>query len=234
MQKVLSSLRKAVQTYNMIENGDKISVGVSGGKDSLILLESLVRLRNFIGFDYEIIALSVDAAFNGTPANFSKITEYCNKLGIIHHIISTHIGEIVFDIRMEKSPCSLCARMRRGALNNSAAELGCNKLALGHNSDDAAETFIMNLFTEGRIGCFSPVTLLEDKNLTIIRPLILTPEKEIRKAVKTSNLPILISNCPAAGHTNRQKTKELLTALEKNNHGIKSRIVGAIKRDIWV
>lgn len=233
MQKILGYLRKAVQQYNMIQNDDKIAVGVSGGKDSLALLEGLVRLRQFIGIDYEIIALSVDAMFGGTPTSFSNITEYCQKLGIAHNIITTHIGEIVFDIRMEKSPCSLCAKMRRGALNNAAAELGCNKLALGHNSDDAAETFIMNLFTEGRIGCFSPVTLLEDKNLTIIRPLILAPEKDIRRAVKKSSLPVLISNCPAAGYTNRQKTKELITSLERQDHGIKKRIIGAVQRDIW-
>ena len=233
MQKILGYLRKAVQQYNMIENGDKIAVGVSGGKDSLILLEGLVRLREFIGIEYEITAISVDAMFSGIPTNFDKITEYCQKLGIVHHIIATHIGEIVFDIRMEKSPCSLCARMRRGALNNAAAELKCNKLALGHNLDDAAETFIMNLFTEGRIGCFSPVTLLEDKNLTIIRPLIIAPEKDIRRVVKKSNLPVLISDCPAAGHTNRQKTKELIASLEHENHGVKSRITGAIQRDIW-
>ncbi|MBO5163442.1 MAG: tRNA 2-thiocytidine biosynthesis protein TtcA [Ruminococcus sp.] len=233
MQKILGYLRKAVQKYNMIENGDKIAVGVSGGKDSLILLEGLVRLRGFIGTDYEITALSVDAMFGGTAADFSEITKYCEKLGVHHQIIPTHIGEIVFDIRKEKSPCSLCARMRRGALNNAAAELGCNKLALGHNSDDAAETFIMNLFTEGRIGCFSPVTVLEDKNLTIIRPLILAPEKDIRRAARRSALPVLESSCPADGHTNRQKAKLLLSDLERENHGVKSRIIGAIQRDIW-
>lgn len=234
MQKILGYLRKAVQQYNMIENGDKIAVGVSGGKDSLILLEGLTRLREFIGIDYEIMAISVDAMFSGTPTNFSKVTKYCKKLSVVHNIIPTHIGEIVFDIRKEKSPCSLCARMRRGALNNAAAELGCNKLALGHNSDDAAETFIMNLFTEGRIGCFSPVTLLEDKNLTIIRPLILAPEKDIRRAVKKINLPVLISDCPADGHTNRQKAKDLIASLEHQNHGVKNRIIGAIQRDIWM
>lgn len=233
MQKILSYLRKAVQQYGMIENGDKIAVGVSGGKDSLILLDGLARLRNFIGIDYEILAVSVDAAFGGVPTDFSKITEYCEKLGIAHHIIPTRIGEIVFDVRMEKSPCSLCARMRRGALNNAAAELGCSKLALGHNSDDAAETFIMNLFTEGRIGCFSPVTLLEDKNLSIIRPLILAPEKDVRRAAKKTALPVLVSNCPADGHTNRQRAKEFIRSLEHENHGVKSRITGAIQRDLW-
>ncbi len=233
MQKILGHLRKAVQKYNMIENGDKIAVGVSGGKDSLILLEGLVRLRRFIGIDYEIMALSVDAMFGGTATDFSEITEYCQKLSVPHLIIPTRIGEIVFDVRKERSPCSLCARMRRGALNNTAAELGCSKLALGHNSDDAAETFIMNLLTEGRIGCFSPVTLLEDKNLTIIRPLILAPEKDIRRTAKKANLPVLDSNCPADGHTNRQKAKELIAALERENHGAKCRIIGAIQRDIW-
>lgn len=232
MQKILGHLRKAIQLYDMLSEGDNIAVGVSGGKDSMILLVGLARIRDIIGINFNITAVSVDPCFHGIPADFSSISEYCRKIGIEHTIIPTHIGEIVFDIRQEKSPCSLCARMRRGALNNFAAENGFTKLALGHNLDDSVETFLMNLLTEGRIGCFSPVTLLEDKNISIIRPLVLAPEKDIRRAAKKTELPIVKLNCPADGHTNRQRTKELTAMLEKENHGTKMRIFGAMQRDL--
>lgn len=232
MQKVLGYLRKAVQQYNMISAGDRIAVGVSGGKDSLTLLWGLVRLREILAINCEITAVSVDPQFDGNPANFSQISEYCEKLGVEHVIIPTHIGEIVFDIRKEKSPCSLCARMRRGALNNFAADNNFTKLALGHNLDDAVETFLMNLLTEGRIGCFSPVTFLNDKKISIIRPLVLAPEKDIRKAANKLNLPVFKLNCKADGTTNRQRTKELTAMLDKMNHGSKMRIFGAMQRDL--
>ncbi len=232
MQKILGHLRKAVQQYHMIEQGDKIAVGVSGGKDSLILLTGLVRLRDILDINCEIVAVSVDPQFDGIPADFSQVTEYCGKMDIKHVIIPTHIGEIVFDIRNEKSPCSLCARMRRGALNNFTADNGFTKLALGHNLDDTVETFMMNLLTEGRIGCYSPVTLLDDKKISIIRPLILAPEKDIRRASNKLNLPVFKLNCKADGHTNRQRTKELTSYLDKQSHGAKMRIFGAIQRDL--
>lgn len=230
MQKILGHLRKAIQQYNMIQNGDRIAVGISGGKDSMVLLNGLVLLRKFIGIDYEIAGLTIDPNFNGIAGNYSAISDFCAENNIEYHIIKTQIGEIVFDVRHEKNPCSLCARMRRGALNNSASELNCNKIALGHNFDDTVETFIMNLFSEGRIGCYSPVTLLENKNLTVIRPLILATEKEIRRAVKKNNIPVVKSVCPADGHTNRQKTKEFIAQMEYENHGFKDRIFGALQR----
>lgn len=232
MQKVLGYLRKAVQQYHMLSDGDRIAVGVSGGKDSLTLLWGLVRLREILDINCEITAVSVDPQFDGIPADFSQISEYCKKIGVEHTIISTHIGEIVFDIRKEKSPCSLCARMRRGALNNFAADNNFTKLALGHNLDDAVETFLMNLLTEGRIGCFSPVTFLDDKNISIIRPLVLAPEKDIRRAANKLGLPVFKLNCKADGTTNRQRTKELTAMLEKINHGSKMRIFGAMQRDL--
>lgn len=230
MQKILGHLRKAIQQYNMIQNGDRIAVGISGGKDSMVLLNGLVLLRKFIGIDYEIAGLTIDPNFNGISGNYSAISDFCAENNIEYHIIKTQIGEIVFDVRHEKNPCSLCARMRRGALHNSASELNCNKIALGHNFDDTVETFIMNLFSEGRIGCYSPITLLENKNLTVIRPLILATEKEIRRAVKKNNIPVIKSACPADGHTNRQKTKEFITQMEYENHGFKDRIFGALQR----
>lgn len=232
MQKILGYLRKAVQQYEMLQSGDRVAVGVSGGKDSLILLSGLVRLRSIIDIDYNVTAVSVDPCFGGVPADFSAISDFCGGLGIAHKVIQTHIGEIVFDIRNEKSPCSLCARMRRGALNNYTADNGFTKLALGHNLDDSVETFLMNLLTEGRIGCFSPVTLLEDKDISIIRPLVLAPEKDIRRAASKLELPLLKLNCPADGYTNRQRTKELTSYLERENHGSKMRIFGAMQRDL--
>lgn len=230
MQKILGYMRKAVQRYNMLENGDRICVGVSGGKDSVVLLYGLTLLKRFIGIDYEIVGLTLDPNFNGTPTDYSPVAEFCKANNIEYHIIQTQIGEIVFDVRKEPNPCSLCARMRRGALHNYAVELGCNRVALGHNYDDTVETFIMNLFTEGRIGCYSPKNPLESKELELIRPLALAPEKEIRRAARKNNLPIVKSKCPADGHTNRQRTKEFIAEMEKKERGFKDRIFGAMCR----
>ncbi|MBR6070219.1 MAG: tRNA 2-thiocytidine biosynthesis protein TtcA [Ruminococcus sp.] len=230
MQKILGHMRKAIQQYHMIQDGDRIAVGVSGGKDSVALLVGLARLRSFIGISYEVTALTIDPAFGGKATDYSPVTELCRRLGVRHAVVPTQIGEIVFDARKEPNPCSLCSRMRRGALTNEAEKLGCNKIALGHNYDDTVETFLMNLFTEGRIGCYSPVTSFEDKNIAIIRPLVLTEEREIRRAVKRNGLPVVKSACPADGHTNREKTKELIAQLERGDHGLKDRLFGALVR----
>ena len=228
MQKILGYMRKAIQQYDLIRDGDHICVAVSGGKDSLVMLNGLVMLKNFIGIDYQITALTIDPQFSGKEGNYSCVADFCENIGVNYHVEKTHIGEIVFDIRQEKNPCSLCARMRRGALYNSATELGCNKISLGHNYDDVVETFIMNLFTEGRIGCFSPATYLEDREIHIIRPLVLAPERAVKKASK--NLSVVKSVCPADGHTNRQKTKLFIAEMERQEHGFKDRIFGAMQR----
>ena len=228
MQKILGHMRKAIQQYGLISNGDHICAGISGGKDSLVMLNGLVLLRKFIGIDYKITAITIDPQFNGKEGNYSSVADFCEKLGVNYHIERTHIGEIVFDVRKEENPCSLCARMRRGALYNSANALGCNKISLGHNYDDVIETFIMNLFTEGRIGCFSPATYLEDREIHIIRPLVLAPERVVKKASK--GLPVVKSLCPADGHTNRQKTKLFIAEMERKEHGFKDRIFGAMQR----
>ena len=230
MQKILGYMRKAIQQYGLIQDNDRILVGVSGGKDSLVLLDGLVMLQRFIGIDYKVIAVTLDMGFTNGTMNFSPITEHCKTLGVEYHIIPTQIAEIVFDVRNEPSPCSLCARMRRGALHDAANDLGCNKVALGHNYDDTVETFIMNLFTEGRIGCYSPSTYLTHKKVTVIRPLVLAPEKEVRRAARRNALPVVTSVCPADGHTNRQKTKEFIADMERKEHGFKDRIFGAMKR----
>lgn len=230
MQKILGHMRKAIQQYRMICGGDSIAVGVSGGKDSVALLVGLARLRSFIGIDFKVTALTIDPAFGGVPTDYSPVTELCGTLGVEHVILPTQIGEIVFDVRREPNPCSLCSRMRRGALTNAAAELGCNKIALGHNYDDTVETFLMNLFTEGRIGCYPPVTMLENRDITVIRPLVLAEEREIRRAVRGCGLPVVKSACPADGHTNRERTKALIAQLEHDDHGIKDRLFGAMVR----
>lgn len=228
MQKILGYMRKAIQQYGLVSDGDRICVGVSGGKDSLVMLEGLVLLKRFIGIDYEVTALTIDPQFGGVEGNYEPVAELCGKLGVEYNVVKTHIGEIVFDVRKEENPCSLCARMRRGALYGLAEELGCNKIALGHNYDDVVETFIMNLFTEGRIGCFSPATYLEDREIHIIRPLVLAPERAVKKASRS--LPVVKSVCPADGHTNRQKTKEFIAGMERQEHGFKDRIFGAMQR----
>lgn len=230
MQKILGYMRKAIQEYDLIHDGDRICVGVSGGKDSVVLLKGMIMLRRFIGIDYEIVAVTLDPGFNGEQGDYSSIAELCDSCGIEYHVIPTHIGEIVFDVRKETNPCSLCARMRRGALHDATLAYGCNKIALGHNFDDAVETFIMNLFTEGRIGCFSPISYLSRKNLHLIRPLVFAPEKEIRRAAVKNELPIVKSKCPADGHTNREKTKNFIAEQERLDHGFKDRIFGAMKR----
>jgi len=230
MQKILGYMRKAIQEYDLIQNGDRICVGISGGKDSLVLLYGLILLRRFIGIDYELVGVTLDPNFGGIAGDYSSVSALCAEHNVENHVIPTHIGEIVFDVRKEPNPCSLCSRMRRGALHDATLEYGCNKIALGHNYDDAVETFVMNLFNEGRIGCFSPKTFLSRKQIHLIRPLIFAPENEIRKAAAKNNLSIVKSKCPADGHTNREDTKSFIAERERIDHGFKDRLFGAMKR----
>ena len=228
IQHILSHVRKAVEEYDMISDGDKIAVGISGGKDSLALLCALANLRIFLKKEFSLVALTIDMGFEG--ADFSPIAELCKELDVEYKVVPTQIYEIIFNVRKEKNPCSLCARMRRGALHDAAKELGCNKIALGHHFDDVAETFMLNLFFEGRIGAFSPVTYLSRKDLTLIRPLIYTREKEIRSLASKEALPVIKSPCPADGHTERANMKEYLAVFDKEHPGLYNRIVGAIQR----
>lgn len=230
MQKMLGYMRKAIQEFDMIQDGDRIAVGVSGGKDSLVLLKGLIELRRFIGIDYDVVAITLDPRFGGVEGNYSSVAQMCSEAGVEYRLIPTDIGQIVFDIRKEPNPCSLCAKLRRGALHNAAKDAGCNKIALGHHFDDAVETFMMNLLNEGRIGCFSPVTHLARCGLVQIRPMVMAPEKEIIRAARRLDLNVVKSKCPADGHTSRQRTKELLAELEKTNKGVTERIFGAMRR----
>ena len=228
IEHILSHARKAVEEYDMIQRGDKIAVGISGGKDSLTLLCALAKLKRVIGIPYEVVAITIDMGFEGT--DFSPIQRLCDDLEIEYRVVKTQIYDIIFNVRQEKSPCSLCARMRRGALHDAAKELGCNKLALGHHFDDVIETFMLNLFFEGRIGSFSPVTYLSRKNLTMIRPLIYTHEKEVKYFAKGASLPVVESSCPADGNTERARMKEYLDIFDKEHPGLYLRIMGAIQR----
>ena len=230
VQKILGYMRKAIQEFDLIQDGDRIAVGVSGGKDSLVLLQGLAMLRWFIGIDYELVAITLDPQFGEEPGDFSEIAAMCKDLGVPYVVLPTDIGKIVFEIRQEASPCSLCARMRRGALHDAAVANGCNKIALGHHFNDAVETFVMNLFIEGRIGCFSPKSYLSRKKITLIRPLVFAPEREVRRAAVKTHLAVQKSKCPADGYTMRQKTKEFLAQMEHESKGFTDRLFGAMRR----
>ncbi len=238
IRRILSYTRRAVDDYEMIKTGDRIAVGVSGGKDSVTLLCALANLRRFYPNEFEIEAITMDPGFYKSgmgseeeqKAGFEKIRKLCEELEVNFTLFETDIAKIIFDIRKENNPCSLCARMRRGALHENAKKLGCNKIALGHHFDDAVETFMLNLFNEGRIGCFSPVTYLDRRDITVIRPLVYAREKDIKYFINHSNLPILSSPCPEDKHSDREEIKKMLSKLEKENKGLKYRIFGAMQR----
>ncbi|MDR2558994.1 MAG: tRNA 2-thiocytidine biosynthesis TtcA family protein [Oscillospiraceae bacterium] len=230
MQRILGYMHKACQEYGLIENGDKIAVGVSGGKDSLILLAGLAKMRRFFEAGYELHAISLDPRFGKKDGDYSSVRRICDELGVPFTLIRTDIAEIVFGIRKEKNPCALCAKMRRGALHDAAKEAGCNKIALGHNNDDVIETFIMNLFKEGRVGCFAPKSYLSRKDLTLIRPLIFAPESIMLGACSQNGFEIIKSSCPVDKLTERQRVKDFLDTREKEDNGFKQRIFGALRK----
>ena len=226
MKRLLSFVRRAVDDYNLIEYGDRIAVGVSGGKDSLALLEALAEMRRLYPKKYEIVAVTVDMGFEG--ADYSEIREFARRLKVDYVVEKTEIAKIVFDVRKESNPCSLCAKLRRGALHKAAQDKSCNKVALGHHYDDAIETFMMNLFFEGRIGCFSPKSYLSNRKITLIRPLLYAQEKDVQYFARRRSLPVLKSLCPEDHATERENMKILLAELEKNNKGLRHRIFTAM------
>ena len=228
MKRLLSFVRRAVDDYNMIEDGDKIAVGISGGKDSLTLLCALAEMRRFYPKKYDIVAITVDMGFEGS--DFSEVAELCRRLNVEYRVVKTDIARIIFDVRKEPNPCSLCAKMRRGSLHAEAQAAGCNKVALGHHYDDAVETFMMNLFFEGRLGCFSPKSYLSNRKLTLIRPLLYATEKDVMYFVRKRPLPVIVSPCPEDHATERENMKQLLAELEKTNKGVKHRIFHAMCR----
>lgn len=230
MQKHSNLIRAAVDKYNMIEDGDKIAVGVSGGKDSLALLMGLIHLRRYYPKSFTIVAITADPCFDGIESDFSQIEKLCRDNSVEYVIKRTELYKIVFENNSLKSPCSLCAKMRRGILHDMAKELRCNKIALGHHSDDAVETFLMNLFLSGSIGCFSPVTYLSQKDLHMIRPMIFCSESKIASLCERYELPVVKSRCPADKNTERERTAKLIKELEKRFPDLKAKIIGAMER----
>jgi tRNA(Ile)-lysidine synthase TilS/MesJ len=224
MQRVLSHMRRAIDEYNLIEEGDKIAIGVSGGKDSLVLLKAMALYRRFAPYKFEIIAITIDM-FSG-ESDFGEIEKLCNELNVEYHIISSDIYKIVFEERKESNPCSLCAKLRRGMLNTTAIDLGCNKLALGHSSDDVIHTFLLSLFFEGRLSTFLPKLYMDRTGMTVIRPLVLTDERDIKSVAK--NLPVKKSDCPVDKHTKREYVKDLIKDIQKEIPFAKDRIFSAI------
>lgn len=226
MQEILGLVRRCVEDYDMIQAGDTVAVGVSGGKDSLLTLTALARLSRFYPKPFRVVAMTVEA---GTPGmSFDGVVDYCHALGVKYIRVSVPIYEVVFLERREKNPCSLCAKLRRGALHNTAKKYGCNKVALGHHFDDVIETFFLCLFYEGRLGCFSPVTYLDRQDIHVIRPLIYMTENDIKSFIRRSGSPVIHNPCPADGFTKRQYIKELLASLAKENPGLPERIFHAV------
>lgn len=226
LQKLLSLTRQAIEKYNMIQEGDKIAIGISGGKDSLALLYSMAKLRAFYPKKFEIIAISVDIGIPGFDAE--PVRKLCEKLEVEYFVEKTDIYEIIFNARKEKNPCSLCTKLRKGSLCTKIKELGCNKLAYGHHKDDVIETFYMSLLYEGRLNTFAPVTFLEQTEITLIRPLIYCNESQIIGFINKYELNISKAKCPADGYTKREYSKQLIKQLEKENKGCKNKIFTAI------
>ena len=227
MQKLLGLMRRCIDDYDMISPGDKIAVGVSGGKDSLVLLVLLAELRKFFNKPYEVQAVTIDM---GLGMDYSGVAQLCKQLDVPYTIINTQIAPIIFDHRKEKNPCSMCAKMRRGALNQAILDLGCNKVALGHHYDDAVETFMMSLLYEGRISCFQPVTDLDRTGVIQIRPMLYIHEKTVDNFATRQNLPIVHNRCPVDKTTKREEIKQLIFNLSATYPDLKERIFGAMQR----
>ena len=228
MQRILSNLRKAIEEYNMIEEGDKIAVALSGGKDSITMLMALKHLQIFYPKKYEIIAVSINPGFENFDTNL--LTEICNKVEVPLFIENTNAKEIVFDIRKEKNPCSLCANLRRGTINSVAIRENCNKIALGHNKDDVIETYMLNTLYTGNISTFAPVAYMDRTKITLIRPLIYLLEKDIKRFIKKENIIVMQKCCPIDGHSKRAEMKLLIEQLQKEIPQVKENLFGAIIR----
>ena len=240
MKRILSRVRRCVDDFDMIKEGDKIAVGLSGGKDSLTLLLALNELKRFYPKKFDVVAISLDLGFENLDEplyadaiKVQEVAELCKEKGIELIVKKTDIAKILFDIRKEKNPCALCAKMRRGALNSLAKEEGCTSVALGHHNDDAVETFFLSLFYEGRINCFKPVTHLSNIDINVIRPLLYVGEDDTISFAAAEKLPIVHNPCPADGYTKRQTMKEFVREHTEADSHFKTRVTGAIHKDIW-
>lgn len=225
IQRLTGLLRRCAEDYHMIEPGDRVGVGVSGGKDSLVLLVLLAELKKYVPFHLEAITIDM-----GLGMDYSGIEAMCRELDVPYTIVKTEIGPIIFDYRKEKNPCSMCAKMRRGALNQALLDRNLTKLALGHHYDDAVETFLMSLLYEGRISCFQPVTKLDRTGITQIRPMLYIHEKTVDNFARSAHLPVLQNRCPADKHTKREEIKELVYTLSQTYPDLKERVFGAMQR----
>lgn len=226
LQRLMSYTRRAIDDYQMIQAGDKIAVGISGGKDSLALLYALAGLRRFYPKPFTLEAITVKLGLEGM--DFTAVKTLCDSLEVPYTIVETDIAEVVFNVRKEENPCSLCAKMRKGAFNEKAKELGCNKSAYAHHQDDVIETSLMSLIFEGHYYTFSPVTYLDRMDITLIRPLIYVPECDIVGFQKLCQLPVVKNTCPADGITKREYVKNLIKSLEQENPGVKERLFSAV------
>ena len=224
IQQLLSPFRRAINDYKLIENGDKIAVGVSGGKDSLVLLTLMREFQKYFDVKFDLMGITVDMGF--TENAYAPIADFCGKIGVEYSVVKTDIAEIVFDVRKESNPCSLCAKMRRGALNSEINAKGFNKLALGHHLDDVVETFMLSLFYEGRLNTFQPKSFMSRSGVTLIRPMIYLAEKDISGIAKT--MPVVHNPCPANKHTERETMKQLLKDLSKKYPDLSQKFANAI------
>ena len=227
MKTVLGCIRKADTDFGMIEPGDRIAVGVSGGKDSLLLLYALSLYRRFSGKDFTLQAITLKLGLE--PFDVSGIAALCEKIGVPYTVIETQIADVIFNVRKESNPCALCAKMRRGALNDAAVAAGCNKVALGHHREDATETLLMSLIFEGRLHTFHPNTYLSRKGITVIRPMIYLPEKHVKHMNRVLELPTVKNPCPADGHSKREEIKELIRTLSKTYPDLKDYMLSALR-----
>ncbi len=225
-QQMLSLLRKGISKYKLIKDGDKIAVGVSGGKDSVTLLKLLAEYKRFSPERFELIAITVDLNFSHAETDYSSIKNLCEELGVEYIVEKTDIGQIVFDVRKESNPCALCSKMRKGALNNVAKAHGCNKVAIGHHADDLVDTLMLSLFYEGRLSTFAPKSYFDKMELTLIRPMIMIKEADVLSYSKT--LPIINSCCPANKRTKREDVKDIIKAIGKEIPNVREMMFTAL------
>ena len=230
MQKILSHMRKAIEEYAMIEENDKIAICLSGGKDSITMLHAFKNLQIFYPKHFDIIAISINPGFEFFDTNL--LQKICDDIDVPLFIENSHAQEIVFDIRKEKNPCSLCANLRRGVINSIALIEGCNKIALGHNQDDVLQTFLLNLFYTGSIGTFDPKSYMDRSKITLIRPLVYTPEKDIKRYIKKNGIEVMPKVCPMDGVSKREDMKQLIFSLTKDIPMVRANLFGAIQRNL--
>ena len=226
LEKLVSKMRKAVTDYKMIKNGDKVAVGLSGGKDSLCLLKMLASFRRYSPEKFDLVAITVDLSFTGQTTDFTALKSLCDELDVPFYLVETQIGEIVFDVRKESNPCALCSKMRKGALYNKAVEVGANKIALGHHRDDLIDTLMMSMFYEGRMSTFAPKSYLDRTGLTLIRPMLYIKECDLTSYSK--NLPVLKSECPANKATKREEVKTIINDINKKIPGVRDMLFTAL------